>query len=102
MGDGFLDEWDDTLEHLKSLDFDWVLPGHGNPFQDKERITYLQEYMRDLQARAAALHAEGLSFEEAAAQIDMTDHADNYPQVTGPGVQAITVQRIFELLEEGS
>ena len=99
MGDGFLDEWDDTLEHLKSLDFDWVLPGHGNPFQDRERITYLQEYMRDLQARAAELHAEGVTYEEAAARIDMTDHADNYPQITGPGVPAVTVQRIFELLD---
>ena len=102
MGDGFLDEWDDTLEHLKSLDFDWVLPGHGNPFQDKERITYLQDYMRDLQARAAELHAQGMSYEEAAAQIDMTDHAENYPQITGPGVPAVTVQRIFELLDGGS
>ena len=102
MGDGFLDEWDDTLEHLKSLDFDWVLPGHGNPFQDRERITHLQEYIRDLQARAAELHAEGLSHEEAATRIDMTDHAENYPQITGPGVPTITVQRIFELLEEGS
>ena len=102
MGDGYLDEWDDTLEHLKSLDFDWVLPGHGNPFQDKERITYLQEYMRDLQARAAELHAQGMSYEEAAAQIDMTDHAENYPQITGPGVPAVAVQRVFELLVGGS
>ena len=99
MGDGFLDEWDDTLEHLKSLDFDWVLPGHGNPFQDRERITYQQEYMRDLQAQAEALHAQGLSYEEAAARIDMSDHAEHYPQVAGAGVPAVTVQRIFELLD---
>ena len=102
MGDGYLDEWDDTLEHLKSLDFDWVLPGHGNPFQDRERITYQQEYMRDLQARAADLHAQGMSYEEAAQRIDMSDHADNYPQVSGSGVPAVTVQRIFELLDEGN
>ncbi len=102
MGDGYLDEWDDTLEHLKSLEFDWVLPGHGNPFQDRERITHQQEYMRDLQTRAAALHAEGLSYEEAAVRIDMTDHADNYPQIIGPGVPAVAVQRIFELLDEGA
>ena len=102
MGDGYLDEWDDTLEHLKSLDFDWVLPGHGNPFQDRERITYQQEYMRELQARAAELHAQGMSYEEAAQRIDMSDHAENYPQVSGSGVPAVTVQRIFELLDEGS
>ncbi|MDE2753325.1 MAG: MBL fold metallo-hydrolase [Gemmatimonadota bacterium] len=102
MGDGYLDEWDDTLEHLKSLDFDWVLPGHGNPFQDRERITYQQEYMRDLQAQAVALHAEGLSYEEAAVRIDMSEHAEHYPQIAGAGVPAVTVQRIFELLDGGS
>ncbi len=101
MGDGYLDEWDDTLEHLKSLEFDWVLPGHGNPFQEKDRIAWLQDYMRDLQARATALHAQGLSYEEAATRIDMTDHAERYPQIIGPGVPAVAVQRIFELLEEG-
>lgn len=100
MGDGFLVEWVATLEHLKSLDFDWVLPGHGNPFQGKERITWLQEYMTDLQARAADLHGQGLTVVDAAERIDMTDHAEHYPSVTGPGVPAITVQRIWELLDE--
>ena len=102
MGDGYLTEWVETLEHVKALDFDWVLPGHGQPFQDKERITYLQDYMRDLQARATELHARGMSYEEAAAQIDMTDHAEHYPQITGPGVAAVAVLRVFELLDGGS
>ena len=101
MGDGYLAEWVETLEHVKALDFDWVLPGHGNPFQDRERITYLQDYMRDLQARAAALHAQGIPYEEAAAQIDMTDHAEHYPQIRFPGVPAVAVQRVFELLDGG-
>ncbi len=100
MGDGYLAEWVETLEHVKALDFDWVLPGHGNPFQDKERITFLQDYMRDLQARAAELHAQGMSYEEAAAQIDMTDHAEHYPQIRFPGVSAVAVQRVFELLDD--
>ena len=101
MGDGYLAEWVETLEHVKALDFDWVLPGHGDPFQDRERITYLQDYMRDLQARAAALHAQGIPYEEAAAQIDMTDHAEHYPQIRFPGVPAVAVQRVFELLDGG-
>ncbi len=100
MGDGYLAEWVETLEHVKALDFDWVLPGHGDPFQDKERITYQQDYMRDLQARAAALHAQGIPYEEAAAQIDMTDHAEHYPQIRFPGVPAVAVQRVFELLDD--
>ena len=59
--DGYLAEWVETLEHVKALDFDWVLPGHGRPPIPGQgvngRITYLQDYMRDLQARAAELHA---------------------------------------------
>ena len=101
MGDGYLAEWVETLEHVKPLDFDWVLPGHGDPFRGKERIAYLQDYMRDLQERAAALHAQGIPYEEAAAQIDMTDHAEHYPQIRFPGVPAVAVQRVFELLDEG-
>ncbi|MDE2876782.1 MAG: MBL fold metallo-hydrolase [Gemmatimonadota bacterium] len=101
MGDGYLEEWVRTLEHLKGLEFDWVLPGHGNPFQDRERIGYLQDYLRDLHAQAVALHAVGLSYEEAATRIDMTAHAERYPVVEGSGVPAVAVQRIFELLEGG-
>ncbi|MDE2677706.1 MAG: MBL fold metallo-hydrolase [Gemmatimonadota bacterium] len=100
MGDGYLAEWVESLEHVKALDFDWVLPGHGDPFQGKERITYQQDYMRDLQARAAGFHAQGMSYEEAAAQIDMTDHAEHYPQIRFPGVPAVAVQRVFELLDD--
>ena len=44
-----------------------------------------------------------MSYEEAAAQIDMTDHAEHYlSQITGPGVSAVAVLRVFELLDGGS
>ena len=99
MGDGYLEEWVQTLEALKGLDFEWVLPGHGNPFTGKERIGWLQEYMTDLNGQARGLHAQGLGFEEAAQQIDLTSHAERYPQITGPGVAPVVVQRIWELLE---
>lgn len=99
MGDGFLGEWVETLEQLKGLDVAWVLPGHGEPFQDLSRIDHLQAYMRDLDQQARELHAQGLTFEEAAGRIDLTAHAPRYPQITGPGVAPITVQRIWELLD---
>ena len=98
MGDGFVEEWIDTLEHLKSLEFDWILPGHGLPYQDRERITYLQEYFRGFLAQARALHAEGATAEDAAARIDMSAHAEHFGGITGPGVAPIGVIRLFELL----
>ena len=101
MGDGFVTEWVETLEQLKGLDFEWVLPGHGNPFQERERIDWLQDYMRDLDRQARDLHAQGLSYEEAAQRIDLTAHGEHYPQITQPGVAPVTVQRIWEILDEG-
>lgn len=99
MGDGFVDEWIDTLEHLKSLEFEWIVPGHGPAYQDRDRIGHLQDYFRDLWEQATSLHAAGVSAEDAASRIDLTAHAGRFPGVTGPGVAPIAVVRIFELLD---
>src|SRR5438270_2547565 len=48
MGDGIFDEWITTLDALKKLDFDIVLPGHGVPFHEKSLITAYQSYLKDL------------------------------------------------------
>jgi len=100
MGDGYVDEWPDTLEHLESLDFDWIVPGHGAAFRDRARIGYLQAYFRDLWAQASALHDAGVPPEDAAARIDLTSHAEHLPGITGPGAPATAVVRIYELLDE--
>ena len=34
-GDAFVEEWPATLEQVMTLDFDTVLPGHGNVFKGK-------------------------------------------------------------------
>lgn len=99
MGDGYVNEWVETLEHLKTLDFEWVIPGHGAPYNDLERIDNLQAYLSDLWDQAVALHGQGVSAEDAATRIDLTAHADNYEGITGPGANPIAVLRIFELLD---
>jgi glyoxylase-like metal-dependent hydrolase (beta-lactamase superfamily II) len=98
MGDGFVEDWIETLEHLKSLDFDWIVPGHGMPFQDPDRVGDLQDYFRDFLAQGRALHAAGVSAEDAAGRIDMTAHAEHFGGITGPGVSTVGVVRLFELL----
>ena len=35
MGDGFVNEWPASLDGLKALDFDVIVPGHGAPFRDR-------------------------------------------------------------------
>lgn len=98
MGDGFPMDWVDTLEELKGLPVDVVIPGHGSPFSDLGRIDALQSYLRDLWARAADSRSAGLTAAEAAEQIDMSDHADDYPSITGPGVPLPAVTRMYELM----
>ena len=100
MSDAYLDEWVTSLDALKMLDFDTVLPGHGVPFKGKERITAFQEYLRDLIAQTATLKRQGLSAEDAAARIDLTKHAAMFPQIRAVGVDAAVTRRIYRLAQE--
>ena len=97
MGDGFPVDWIETLEKLKALEFDVVVPGHGRPFSDRERIDRLQSLLADLWDKAGDSCNENLSAEQAAAQIDLTDHTTGYPSITGAGAPIATVERIYEL-----
>jgi glyoxylase-like metal-dependent hydrolase (beta-lactamase superfamily II) len=100
MGDSYPDEWIATLEKLKALDFDTVLPGHGVPFKGKERITAFQEYLRDVIAQTNTLRRQGLSAEDAAAKVDLTKHAATFPQIRAVGVDAAVTRRIYRLAQD--
>lgn len=97
MGDGYMNEWPATLEQLKALEFDVVLPGHGPAFRGKERIDHLQAFMRDLWTQATTLKQAGVSAEDAARRIDLRSHAGQYPSITAMGVDVDAVRRIYEL-----
>ena len=100
MGNGLFDEWIKTLDALKQLDFNTVLPGHGVPFHDKALITAYQSYLQDLVTRVAALRKQGLTAEEAAQKVDLTSHASAFPQIQGPGADIRGVRRVYEWMDE--
>jgi glyoxylase-like metal-dependent hydrolase (beta-lactamase superfamily II) len=100
MGDAHVDEWPAALEGLKSLDFDAWLPGHGPVMRSKQPIEDFQAYLRDLWDKANAMYREGVAWERAAGQIDMSNHADNFAQIRGPGVDARAIRRIYDLLDQ--
>ena len=87
-----------TLEELKALDFDIVVPGHGAPFSDLAKIDHLQAYLTDLWNRTKDAYSQGLTAEQAAERIDLTDHSSDYPTLSTPGAPLPAVQRIYELL----
>ena len=51
LGDAFIDEWPASLERLKGLEFDIIVPGHGAPLKERQQITDFQNYLRDFCAR---------------------------------------------------
>ena len=97
MGDAFPEDWVETLEKLKTLDFDIVMPGHGQPFSDPARIGRLQHLLSDIWERSVDSCEQNLTAEQAAADIDLTDHATDYPEITAPGAPIAVVERVYEL-----
>jgi glyoxylase-like metal-dependent hydrolase (beta-lactamase superfamily II) len=85
MGDGYVTEWADTLQALKQLDFDLVLPGHGPGFTD------LTEEVRRLKGL-------GYSAEEAATRADLRQHADTLG-ITQLGANLEAVQRMYDIMD---
>ena len=68
MGDGYVSEWADTLQRLKKLEFDLVLPGHGPGFRELERIDRVQAYYTDLTEEVRRLKA-AYGAEETASRV---------------------------------
>ena len=79
MSDAFVNEWPATLDEVKKLDFDTVLPGHGEAFTDKAKIDYFQAYLRDVWTEVSRLKQQGVSAEDAAKQADLTKHKEHFP-----------------------
>ena len=96
MGDGY-PEWGETIRQFARLDFDLVLPGHGPPFEGKGKLEYLAAYLDDFWTQAEAAHGEGIPAADAAASMDLTVHAEHFPQITGPGAPQIAVERAYRL-----
>ena len=102
LGDAYVQEWGATLDRLRALEFDWVLPGHGEAFQGKDRIGHFQAYLSDFWQQARSLHDAGVSAEEAARKIDLRKHAANYPTVPAlkdVGVLNHGVYRAFDQID---
>ena len=98
MSDSYPEEWAASLDALKKLDFETVLPGHGDAFTDRAKIDYFQAYLRDVWTETSRVKKEGVSAEEAAKRVDMTKHKDHFP-IQGPGIPPIAATRIYDLLD---
>lgn len=100
MGDAFFTEWIQTIEALKGVDFDTVLPGHGRAFTGKAKLDHWQAYLRDFWAQAQKFHAAKTPWEEAAKLVDLRGNAVNYPTIRTTGiVPNHGMRRAYEILD---
>lgn len=99
LSSGFFDEWITTLDTLKKLDFDTVLPGHGTPFQGTALITAFQDYLADVIAQVKKFRDQGFTAEQTAQKVDLTSHSKDFPSIQGPGVDVVGVRRIYEWMD---
>jgi glyoxylase-like metal-dependent hydrolase (beta-lactamase superfamily II) len=100
LGDGFADEFPDTLERVKALDVDIIAGGHGPLMRDKSGIDRAQAYLRMYWDQVSKAYAEGKSVADAVASLDMTGYEDFAVfQLASPAVQALEVGRMYERLE---
>jgi glyoxylase-like metal-dependent hydrolase (beta-lactamase superfamily II) len=63
LGDGYPEDWIQTLHALEQVDFTHIIPGHGDVVT-KERISFLRSYLTDLIAAVQQADAAGASLEE--------------------------------------
>jgi len=99
MGDSYPEDWIATLERLKTLDFDTVMPGHGVVFKGKNKITAFQKYLRDVITQVTALRKQGVPADQAATRVDVTAYASEFPSIRGVGIDPAAARRIYYLAE---
>ena len=100
MGDAYFTEWIQTIEVLKQLEFETVLPGHGRAFTGKAKLDHWQAYLRDFWAQAEKFHKAGVPWEEAAAKVDLRAQATNYPTIRAAGITPNHgMLRAYEILD---
>ena len=99
MTDAYPASWAQKLDELAKLDFETVLPGHGEVMTGKAGIAATQGYLRDVWRQVGELKRKGLPVADAAKQVDMTAHSKAYPNIRAPGLPELFVNRMFELMD---
>jgi cyclase len=63
LGDGYPEEWVETLTTLEKFDFTHIIPGHGEVLS-KDHLGFFRGFLTDLIAAVKKADADGASLEE--------------------------------------
>ncbi len=64
--------WIEALERLAALDFELLVPGHGEVQRDRAYLRDLQALLREVRTQVAAAVARGLDLEATRKAVDLT------------------------------
>lgn len=70
LGQANTASWLETLERIRAMEVEVIIPGHGAPC-GKEALEGLANYIREVRHQVAAAIAKGLSKEEAIQAVDL-------------------------------
>jgi glyoxylase-like metal-dependent hydrolase (beta-lactamase superfamily II) len=59
VGHGYPSEWIQTLRALATLDVDRIVPGHGRPYEGKDRLTLVADFLESIVIQVRAGLAAG-------------------------------------------
>jgi glyoxylase-like metal-dependent hydrolase (beta-lactamase superfamily II) len=101
QGDAFPNEHPATLDALKKLDIEWVLPGHGDHIQGRANIdtsiANMQAYLREEWRQASEAKQAGTAPDAALAKMDFARFRDAYGNGSTPSLAA--VKRIYDVID---
>ena len=101
QGDAFPNDHPATLDALKKLDIDLVLPGHGDHIQGKANIdaavANMQGYLREEWRQASEAKTQGATPDGALQKMDMARFRDAYGNGIAPSLAAI--RRIYDIID---
>ncbi len=83
MGDSHPFEWIRTLAALERLDFETVLPGHGDLLKGKQRLRLWKEYLTELMRQVSELYSQGATIEETLRSVDLSSYESRIPGFRG-------------------
>ncbi len=94
------DAWLWSLDFLKTLDVDYIVPGHG-PICNKDYITKQSAFIREWVTAVAVGMAKGWSLQECIQRISFLDRfpVDIGQEAAGPMIQQKAVERIYNFLQ---
>jgi glyoxylase-like metal-dependent hydrolase (beta-lactamase superfamily II) len=101
QGDAFPNDHPATLDGLKALDIELVLPGHGDHLQGKANIdtaiAAMQGYLREEWRQASEAKSQGATPDAALQKMDLTRFRDAYGNGVAPSLAA--VRRIYDIID---